>query len=387
MGYTTILHAWDFHAGHNLVRQWDRAIKQAEHTIALLSPDYLASASSSAEWAAAVSRDPGGEHGTLIPVHVRQCEVKGLLRQIIAVDLVGCTELQVLARLQTEVQHSRRKPLSAPVFPIQPPRPKPEHFPGTPAPQKSSFLFSIPGHLALLIVTILPGFLLRILQGINAFTWIGLLIAISGSSEQWRFSLRTPFFQRVWLATLSTLLTLLLIGLPFHLWTFHTQKLLSPLEAQALYDQITSRTPSLHDSFQEHPSNERRWDENETCVFTQGAYVLSTFDHVLPECYAETLDVSNLAFEVTMTIVKGNGGGIAFRADRTVPLKEYRFYASNEDTHYNLVRSTDIRTAPALVRHWSANILICLCRLVMCYGANSSTSGMAPCPGSSILMW
>ncbi len=83
-GYTTILHARDFQAGRNLVLEMDHATRQAEHTIAVLSQDYLYSIVTPAKWAAAFGRDPGREQGILLPVHVRSCDIARLLGQIIA---------------------------------------------------------------------------------------------------------------------------------------------------------------------------------------------------------------------------------------------------------------------------------------------------------------
>lgn len=41
--FTTVLQAWDFRSGTSFVDEMDRATKEAERTIAVLSPDYLTS--------------------------------------------------------------------------------------------------------------------------------------------------------------------------------------------------------------------------------------------------------------------------------------------------------------------------------------------------------
>ncbi len=56
------------------------AAEQAERTVALLSPDYLAAEFTHPEWAAAFARDPKGEKALLVPVVVRECDLPGLLR-------------------------------------------------------------------------------------------------------------------------------------------------------------------------------------------------------------------------------------------------------------------------------------------------------------------
>ena len=62
--------------------------EQAERTIAVLSPDFLASRFTAPEWAAAFAKDPTGALGLLLPVRVRECEPKGLLPQINYIDLL-----------------------------------------------------------------------------------------------------------------------------------------------------------------------------------------------------------------------------------------------------------------------------------------------------------
>ena len=42
-GWTTVLQAWDFTPGENFIERMRDALEQADRTIALLSPAYLAS--------------------------------------------------------------------------------------------------------------------------------------------------------------------------------------------------------------------------------------------------------------------------------------------------------------------------------------------------------
>jgi tetratricopeptide (TPR) repeat protein len=126
-GYSTVLQAWDFGAGSNFVLEMQKAASEAERTIAVLSPDYLASRFTQPEWAAAFAQDPTGEKRLLIPVRVRECDVKGLLGPIVYIDLVGLDEVAAKARLLAEVQHERRKPAVAPRFPVKAETPR---FPG-----------------------------------------------------------------------------------------------------------------------------------------------------------------------------------------------------------------------------------------------------------------
>ena len=80
-GHTVVLQAWDFRPGSNFVLAMQQATEQAERTIAVLSPDFLASRFTAPEWAAAFAKDPTGARGLLLPVRVRECEPKGAARQ------------------------------------------------------------------------------------------------------------------------------------------------------------------------------------------------------------------------------------------------------------------------------------------------------------------
>lgn len=132
-GYSTVLQAWDFRPGSNFIFDMQQATTHAARTIAVLSPDYLAAKFTVPEWTAAFGQDPTGERGTLLPVRVRECESKGMLPQMVYLDLVGVPETKAENILLTGVQRRRAKPAAAPRFPGTPQRSvinKPR-FPGT----------------------------------------------------------------------------------------------------------------------------------------------------------------------------------------------------------------------------------------------------------------
>ncbi len=91
---------------------------------------------------------------------------------------------------------------------------------------------------------------------------------------------------------------------------------------QAILSQATSGNPTLTDSMSA-PSN-NNWDQlpasNSTasgsCAYTGGAYHsnMPTKGFFQP-CYAQAPTFSNFAFQVQMTITRGDEGGILFRAD------------------------------------------------------------------------
>ena len=129
--YTTIIQAWDIQPGSNFVLEMDIAAKTAERTIAVLSPDYFTSNFTLSEWAAAFRRDPKGEHRFLVPVRVHECDVEGLLGQIVYIDLVGQDEQAARTQLLTGIRKERAKPSVPPAFPpIAPTIPEQPAFPG-----------------------------------------------------------------------------------------------------------------------------------------------------------------------------------------------------------------------------------------------------------------
>ena len=122
-GYKTIIQAWDFAAGGNFVLEMDKAAKQADRTIAVLSPNYFNSSFTPSEWASAFAADPTGEKRKLVPVRVAQCDITGLLGQIVYIDLVGLEEEVARERLLAQMQagevgdKSRAKPKVKRAFP------------------------------------------------------------------------------------------------------------------------------------------------------------------------------------------------------------------------------------------------------------------------------
>jgi len=134
-GYTTILQAWDFRPGSNFVLEMDRAAREADRTIAVLSQGYLDALYTHPEWAAAFAQDPKGEKGTLLPVCVRDCDpdaLKGLLGPIIHVNIKGLSADAAKQALLEGIHRGRAKPSGRPPFPPDADRSAPARpsFPG-----------------------------------------------------------------------------------------------------------------------------------------------------------------------------------------------------------------------------------------------------------------
>ncbi|GHO95313.1 hypothetical protein KSF_053610 [Reticulibacter mediterranei] len=109
-GYTCFIKAWDIRPGFNLVLEVHEALQRAERLIAIFSPVYLASIDA-AEWAVALSEDPAGRRGKLLPLRVQECEPEGLLKPIQSIDIFGLDETVARKRLLEGVQSERVRPL------------------------------------------------------------------------------------------------------------------------------------------------------------------------------------------------------------------------------------------------------------------------------------
>lgn len=116
-GFTTIIQAWDFRPGHNFALEMKSAAAAAKRTLVVLSPAYLRSKYAASEWAAAFAKDPDGKDRGVIPVRVQPCEVEGLQRPIIYIDLIGLSEGDARDELLRGVREGRAKPIRAPQFP------------------------------------------------------------------------------------------------------------------------------------------------------------------------------------------------------------------------------------------------------------------------------
>jgi hypothetical protein len=113
-GRTVVIQAWDFLPGSNFVLNMQNATVECNRTIAVLSPDWLASVFTQPEWAVAFSLDPTGATRKLIPVRVRVCEPPGLLRTIVYCDLVGRDEKNARKALLDGVGDAKERPTSIP---------------------------------------------------------------------------------------------------------------------------------------------------------------------------------------------------------------------------------------------------------------------------------
>ena len=113
---------------------------------------------------------------------------------------------------------------------------------------------------------------------------------------------------------------------------------------QSLYNQVTQGAPVVDDPLLKNDTN--NWaestssDGNNSCAFSGGAYHARVQQqNAYTLCMAQGSNFSNLAYQVQMTIIKGEFGGMVFRADSTQS-KYYSFFIDRSG-NYTLVTSVD----------------------------------------------
>jgi len=107
---------------------------------------------------------------------------------------------------------------------------------------------------------------------------------------------------------------------------------------QNLYTQATSGPLLLDDSLAQNSAS--RWDSynsaaNSGCVFSGGAYhVIEQQTGYFNPCFANGPTFSNFTFQVQMTILEGEAGGMLFRANNQAA--KFYLLAINADQSYGL---------------------------------------------------
>jgi hypothetical protein len=101
--YVCIIQDRDFAPGQNFMHLMRHALRDTRHMIAILSPDYFASAYANVELNAALVTDPTGTSAKVIPVRVRNCKLDPILAGRIYIDLVGAKKVDARRRLLTGI--------------------------------------------------------------------------------------------------------------------------------------------------------------------------------------------------------------------------------------------------------------------------------------------
>ncbi len=128
--------------------------------------------------------------------------------------------------------------------------------------------------------------------------------------------------------------------------TPHVQQATAPPSAQTpqgLYDHVNQSPPVLDDSLRVNTST--NWTESAPaggpsgCWFTGGVYHAIAQPQTNTLCVAQATNFGDLAYQVQMTITKGDFGGMVFRTDSS-QTKYYSFFIDRSGT-YTLITSVD----------------------------------------------
>jgi hypothetical protein len=131
-GYSTVIQAWDFHAGSNFVSNMQKAAVETDCTIAVISPAFFTSAYTEAEWTSAFANDPIGAKRKFVMVRVEDVNPPGLLKPRVYIDLVGLKDKDASELLIKQIRGERTKPDKPPNFPgfVDGLKTPPPRFPG-----------------------------------------------------------------------------------------------------------------------------------------------------------------------------------------------------------------------------------------------------------------
>jgi serine/threonine protein kinase len=119
-----------------------------------------------------------------------------------------------------------------------------------------------------------------------------------------------------WAGSSSVLLYLVATSPPRQLGNWQVTTI-SDKQAQTLYNQVTSKPPTYTSTMAANDAY--KWfadrDSDGSCTFAGGAYHIEATASKAPEdCAPDSATFSDLAFQAQITIVRGDSGGLAFRA-------------------------------------------------------------------------
>jgi serine/threonine protein kinase len=117
-----------------------------------------------------------------------------------------------------------------------------------------------------------------------------------------------------------------------------------------LYLAAISGNTVLNDALNHNDATTTNWVENtsspdgKTCAFRDGAYYATALQQGLSPCLVQGSnfsDLSDFAYQVQMTIIQGNEGGLVFRSDAIDPnhypfSTNYYLFSVGSDGHYSL---------------------------------------------------
>ncbi len=114
--FQVILDVWNFRPGSNFILELNKAIASSQRALIVLSPNYLTCLHAQAQWASAFLQDRRGGIRVL-PVIVHECEVEGLLAQIVPINIYGLDEVTAKKTLLDKLTGHSIKPTEQPIYP------------------------------------------------------------------------------------------------------------------------------------------------------------------------------------------------------------------------------------------------------------------------------
>jgi flagellar basal body-associated protein FliL len=109
---------------------------------------------------------------------------------------------------------------------------------------------------------------------------------------------------------------------------------------QKMYTAVTTNIPLFYDPLTRQDANYWNvgtWHQGDSCSFNDGAYhIISIEQEYYSWCIAEAPVFSNFVYQVRMKILRGDGGGLVFRAhDKS---GDYYYFGIGQTGAYNLYR-------------------------------------------------
>jgi tetratricopeptide (TPR) repeat protein len=114
-GYTTAFHPADVQPGANFVLYMDRAVREADRLLIVLSRRYQEALFTGIEWSAFLATDPRRDR--LVPVRIEDFQPEGLLAALNRIDLVGFDETTARRHLRERIAGLVRGRGQPPVVP------------------------------------------------------------------------------------------------------------------------------------------------------------------------------------------------------------------------------------------------------------------------------
>jgi hypothetical protein len=124
-GYKVLFQAWDMIPGTHWPVKMQEGISFSDRTIAVVSSAYLDSVYGKQEWQGALEADPHGFERKLIPVRVEDCDLPGLLGEIVSFDIFDMAGPAARAHFLEQISiilSGRAKPAEPPAYPGRPAR-------------------------------------------------------------------------------------------------------------------------------------------------------------------------------------------------------------------------------------------------------------------------